>query len=210
MQPTTSVADKFDRWVVSPLAALRKIPNGDGAFASLSIAFSLYERYLVSKLELLGDSSPSKRYELASLDFDSMVTAGDFQDFWDMFRVGIQHYLQPKNFTKGKDKTRWGWDISEQKGYKKYPVTVNPEPDLFKITIDPWAFVDHVLVRWKQTPELIDSLDKFVFGEIKHHQQIQPQIDFAQAHRTLNQNDASTSMPTDHDPPATGIYPKGM
>ena len=198
----------FNKWIVVPLSKLREIPQGDGTFAALSIAFGLYERYLVSKLDAEhGDSSPQERYELASRDFDSLVTPSEFQDFWDMYRVGIQHYFQPKTFTKSKDKTRWGWDISENKDYKKYPVTIENEPNLFIITLDPWQFIEHVLQRWRETPRLINHLKTFAFGQIKTLQQPQPQSVSDQVDSVKRQDDEETSSSTNHLPSATGIVP---
>ena len=37
--------EKFVRWFVVPGQAIRSLPNGDGAFVALSVAFSLFERY---------------------------------------------------------------------------------------------------------------------------------------------------------------------
>ena len=134
MSPEIDTQIKFDRWVIVPLTKLREIPKGDGTFAALAIAFGLYERYLDSKIEKKGEKpDPQKRYSEASLDFDSKVTKEEFQSFWEMYRVGIQHYFQPKNFTKGMDKTRWGWDMSEDKKYKEYPTIIQQKEDLFII-----------------------------------------------------------------------------
>lgn len=161
-------SELFSRWVIEPLSVLRKIDNGDGAFAALAMAFGLYERYIESKLHAeLGKAPEDQRYIFASQDFDGLVSADDFKAFWEMYRVGIQHHFQPKSFTKSKDNSNWGWDISSEKGYKKYP-TINESPKgTFEIQIDPWLFVDHILLRWSQSPELIDQIQKVKFGQIK-------------------------------------------
>lgn len=40
----------------------------------------------------------------------TVVDTECFDKFWEMYRVGIQHFLQPKNFeSKG---VRYGWSIS--------------------------------------------------------------------------------------------------
>jgi hypothetical protein len=158
----------FDRWVIVPLAALRAIPRGDGAFAALTISFGLYERFIASKIHKRGESADDgAREKEASKDFDEKVSAADFRKFWEMYRVGMQHYFHPKHFIKAVDKTRWGWDISEGEGYKAYPVIVEKEADHFVITINPWAFAEHVVKRWYEFPELMDELSATTLGIIR-------------------------------------------
>ena len=139
----------FDRWVIVPFAALRQLPNGDGAFAALSMGFGLYERYISSQVHKRTGKGPTpeERNDEASKDFGGAVSPADFKSFWEMYRVGVQHYFHPKHFTKSDDKTRWGWDISENKGYTAHPKVIQTEADLFIITINPWLFVEHTLNR---------------------------------------------------------------
>ncbi len=201
MTPEIDAQIKFDRWVVVPLTKLREIPRGDGTFAALAIAFGLYERFLDSKIDKRGEKpEPQKRYQEAALDFDSKVTADSFQSFWEMYRVGIQHYFQPKKFTK-KDKTRWGWDISENKNYKEYPVIIQEEADLFIIIIDPWLFIEHVLQRWYENPELINHLRKFEFGKI---QSVQPVVVETRHNQSQSEQTHNTTIPQQT---GTGICP---
>lgn len=161
----------FERWVRVPIEMLRQIENGDGAFAAFAIALSMYERFIYSKLSAEKKDSTLKAFdEFASLDFDNKVSAVDFRSFWDMYRVGIQHYFQPKNFTKSKDGTSWGWEISSQHGYAKYPVIHEISDKTFVIKIDPWKFVDHVLGRWDGSISLINEIEKASLGTISHSQ----------------------------------------
>jgi hypothetical protein len=157
----------FDRWVIVPFAALRQLPNGDGAFAALAMGFGLYERFITSSIHSRGGDIDKERYTEGSSDFDRAVSADDFKAFWEMYRIGVQHYFHPKHFTKSKDGTRWGWDISEQKGYAAFPKVTQPESDLFIITIDPWAFVEHTIRRWHEHPELLDELSATKFAKIE-------------------------------------------
>jgi hypothetical protein len=164
----------FDRWVVAPLAKLKELPDGDGAFAALSIAFGLYERFIDSQLKKAGlKASPKNFHAAASTDFDGLVTPENFQRFWEMYRVGMQHAYQPKRYWENESKgNRWGWDISDK--YERYPQVVQTEKDLFIITLDPFKFVEHVLVRHYEHPELLNELSNFEFGEIHQETVITP------------------------------------
>ena len=158
----------FNRWVIIPLAALRAIPRGDGAFAALSMAFGLYERFLASKLHKVGNpSDENARWTEASADFDGKVSAAEFKSFWDMYRVGMQHYFHPKHFTKGNDKTRWGWEMSEHESYKAYPILWTKEPNFFIVKINPWAFAEHVIKRWYEHPDLMNELSATTLGNVR-------------------------------------------
>jgi len=85
------------------------------------MGFGLYERYIDSQIHNRNGDVRKERYEEASKDFGGAVSSDDFKSFWEMYRVGIQHYFHPKHFTKSKNNTRWGWDISESKDYSAFP-----------------------------------------------------------------------------------------
>ncbi len=158
----------FERWVIAPYEALRSLPNGDGAFAVMSMTFGLYERYLISCLKSRGEpANDDARWKEASADLDGKVSPDDFKSFWEMYRVGMQHYFHPKQFTKGKDKTRWGWDISEGIGFEKYPKILKKEDNRYVITINPWSFAEHVIDRWKTHPELFNEIDTMKPGKVR-------------------------------------------
>jgi len=199
----------FDRWVVVPFSVLRQLPDGDGAFAALAMGFGLYERFIDSKIHNRGDKPcPERRYEEAAKDFEDRVKAEDFKSFWDMYRVGIQHYFHPKHFTKSNDNTRWGWDISANENYNAFPVILNPEPDLFIIAIDPWAFVEHILKRWYEYPELMNELSATTLGEIQQPDEI-PRPAPLDTSRNSYQS-AGKHAVTLAQLPGTGIYPTKM
>lgn len=201
----------FQRWVIAPLKALRELPNGDGAFAALTIAFGLYERFLISTLAAQGEGeAPEERHKLASRDFDSTVTPEDFQAFWDMYRVGVQHSFQPKNFTKSKDSTTWGWDISEDKGYHKYPTIIHTSSNCYIIAIDPWKFIEHVVLRWQEHPELLNQKPVYSFGTITVSQPTAPQTPLVPVSRTSHPNPHTTYMQTNPPQTGSGILPPNM
>lgn len=200
-------SELFSRWVIEPLSVLRKIEHGDGSFAALAMGFGLYERYLESKLHAeIGKAPEDQRYSLASQDFDGLVSPSDFKAFWEMYRVGIQHHFQPKNFTKTKDNSNWGWDISSEKGYKKYPTLTEGPPNNFEIQIDPWLFIDHILLRWAESPELINQIQKVRFGSIKDGQPISEHLPEYDLHTQDPQYDSIVSQ-SSHQPMSTGIHP---
>ena len=71
----------FDCWVIVPFAALRQIPNGDGAFAALAMGFGLYERFITSSIHSRDGDIDKERYTEASDDFGHAVSDEDFKAF---------------------------------------------------------------------------------------------------------------------------------
>lgn len=197
----------FNRWVLVPLEALRAVPAGDGAFGALAMSFGLYERFLSSRIHSRGESATDgARYEEASKDFDGQVSPQDFKSFWEMYRVGMQHFFHPKHFVKGADKTRWGWDISEGPEYRPYPVVQQKENDLFIIAINPWAFAYHVVNRWKEFPELMNELSATKLGEVRPTPAPIP----AETHYSTWTSPAQstyTESPIPRNYPSTGKWP---
>ncbi|HEY5705453.1 MAG TPA: hypothetical protein VIS96_07765 [Terrimicrobiaceae bacterium] len=171
------------------------------------MGFGLYERYITSRIHKRNGDINKDRYVEASEDFERAVSPEDFERFWEMYRVGVQHYFHPKHFTKGKDKTRWGWDISENKGYKAFPriVQKKSESDLFIITIDPWLFVQHILDRWYEHPELMDELSATALGEIQQTEAASRPALVLSAQTLSSAPDAGNAM---FHQPGTGIAPR--
>jgi len=192
--------EMFRRWVEAPVAKLRELPNGDGTFAVMSMAFGLYERFINSSLHKRGvKASPGNRYCESSKDFNGEVSADDFKAFWEMYRDGMQHYFHPKHFTKSKDNTRWGWDISENKGYKAHPEVQKHGNDDFIVAIDPWKFINHILNRWRENPDLLNELSRTTLGKIEEFQ-----IDYSQnlSNSSDNHLHSTTSYSANDHPPA--------
>jgi hypothetical protein len=152
----------FERWVIAPLDALRRLPEGDGAFVAMGMALALYERYIKSALERAGrKETPEEMWDFGASDLS--VDPETFRRFWGMFRDGIQHSLQPKLYTS--NGIRWGWELSS--AYSKSPKIIEPEKDLRIILIEPWQFIDHVIGRFRSAPELIDFKDSWKLGTIE-------------------------------------------
>jgi hypothetical protein len=160
-------AKLFERWVKAPIDALRRLPNGDGAFAALGIAFAMYERYIKSALAQAGlKETPEQFFEFGANDL--RVEVETFKRFWQMYRDGIQHSLQPKRYTS--NGIRWGWEISGE--HLGVPTIITPEADLRIIRLEPWSFVEQVLARYESRPELIDFKDTWKFGVIEAKPQV--------------------------------------
>jgi hypothetical protein len=120
--PSHSPQELFTRWVETPLAVLRKIEHGDGAFAALAISLGLYERFIDSVLhEANLPANPENFRKRASAD---LKIAEDVADrFWNSYRLGLMHAFHPKNYVQnGGNGDAWGWHMGEGVGYEAYPV----------------------------------------------------------------------------------------
>jgi hypothetical protein len=160
-----SSREKFERWVETPLEVLRNIPNGDGAFVALCISFSLYERFIHSVIKSPNSQTSPDFFDLGAKDLG--CDPKTFKRFWESYRVGMQHFFQPKNYTEKKGQgDRWGWDIASSAGYNAFPEIVSPSAGHFIIKIDPWKFSDHVVVRWRENPRLLDAISVSAFGNV--------------------------------------------
>ena len=191
----------FKRWVIAPLDALRALPDGDGAFVALGMAFSLYERYIKSALEHAGRKETPEEFRVFGAN-DLQVDAETFSRFWEMYRDGIQHSLQPKRYTsKG---IRWGWEISSD--HSKSPKIIEPEKDLRIILIEPWKFIEHVLEHFKQAPEMIDLKDSWKFGKIEPSIYSDVKTEITWSAHPAPQNTQPTPPPN----MGTGICPSGI
>lgn len=86
--------DKFIKWCVNPLEAIKKIPNGDGGFISLVYACHLYEKYVSIKMEKEEMTTSEITNQLA-IDFS--ITKNVAKKFWKLMRHGISHEAFPKS-----------------------------------------------------------------------------------------------------------------
>jgi hypothetical protein len=158
--------EKFDRWVIQPIGVLRKLGQGDGAFAALGIACGLYERFVKASLHKAGTKgTPEAFRKFAAADLGCSEDAVD--RFWNGYRLGLQHAFHPKNYVEKEGKgDRWGWQIAEGAGYQKQPEIIKIAEAHFVVRIDPWKFVEHVVTRWRENFGLIDELQEFSLGSV--------------------------------------------
>jgi hypothetical protein len=140
----------FERWFATPLRLLRTLENGDGAFVALSMSFALFERYVKSDLKRKGqEANPANFFAdaaaLTGVDIDL------FKKFWGMYRDGIQHYLQPKQFTS--NGIEYGWVIDSQ--FPAMPYYLMNSDTERVIALDPWKWADFVLGLYENDPAIL-------------------------------------------------------
>ena len=92
-----TVEEKFRRWVLARIEKLRELPNGDGAFAALSICCGLFERFIWSCLDTEDVKATPKNFRRRAAK-DLGCTEEAFQRFWEGYRLGMQHAFQPKAY----------------------------------------------------------------------------------------------------------------
>jgi hypothetical protein len=152
--------------VVAPIEKLRELPHGDGAFAALSMCCGLFERLIDSFLkEDKVEATPKAFREAAAEELGCSEEA--LSRFWDGYRLGMQHAFQPKSYVQDAGRgDRWGWEMAEGDVFHRYPEIIKTDSHAFILRIDPWKFVNHVLERWRQNPELMNALSEFALGDI--------------------------------------------
>jgi len=145
----------FDRWFVQPIAKLKELPDGDGAFAALMIALPLYERYIIAKLKLAGtETSDDNQRQEISVDLN--LNARERSIFWAIFRVGFMHQAMAQD---GKTKWMVNHTFGELPKFKEID-GVN------FILLDPWKFADRVLAKYQDNAQLITASKSFPLPSI--------------------------------------------
>ena len=145
----------FHRWFVVPLAELRKLDKGDGAFVALTTVLPLYERAIISRLKLRGDATTENEIK-AEVEADLQIAANVRARFWSIFRNGFMHQgMGLDGHTK--------WRISAD--YTHSPQLLTHD-GVDCVCIDPWKFADHVLGLFQAHPELITASESFPFATI--------------------------------------------
>lgn len=192
-----SPEELFIRWVETPIAALRKIERGDGAFAALAISLGLYERYIKSLLHSNNTEGTPKNFR-KEVSSDLNITEEVVDRFWNGYRLGLMHAFQPKNYVQDAGQgDAWGWDIAEGPGYELFPTVEKRSEKLFILRLDPWKFTEHVLKRWRLNPHLMNELNSFSFGKIEQIKPPPPQRSISEPY----QNNSPASFRTYSDPP---------
>jgi hypothetical protein len=152
--------EKFVRWYVTPVTKLREIPNGDGAFIALSVAFSLFERYYRIKSESQEtDPNGGKFRKEAAKDLN--VNTVFFTDFWSTYRNGLLHQGTPKIYKNKNRKHKWlisgefdGYPTYFDKGGYRY------------ICIDPWKFYDFIVDKIFKNRKALRGVLSYRLGKI--------------------------------------------
>ncbi len=150
---------KFDRWFTRVFAALRQLPEGDGAIAALSIALYLYERYAVAKLEA-GGRKADWAGKLLQLAADFGITSDEADAFWNVFRNGLLHQGMPVQL-QGRSRLP-KWLIAE--GYSRTIELTTDTPPVLRV--EPWKFVQRVIELWQGDITLLSANKSFPLAEI--------------------------------------------
>ena len=157
MSDSTSLSEieRLRIWFKSPVSKL----SGDDAFVVLMISFSLFERFIKASLDERNINGKQFPVEAAKvLNIDENV----FRNFWEVYRHGIQHFLQPK---KHKDKgVIYGWEINSK--HPNLPTYRVETSQFTTIILNPWGWFDLVFDLWEQKPELLNQLAVFPIGSI--------------------------------------------
>ena len=136
------------------------------ALSPPSRLYSDYERFIHSVIKSPNTKTSTDFHEFGAKDLG--CDKDTFKRFWDSYRVGMQHYFQPKNYVEDKGQgDRWGWDIASAPGYNVFPEVVHLPPNHHVIKIDPWKFADHVVARWHEHPHLLDEITVSAFGRVE-------------------------------------------
>jgi hypothetical protein len=151
----------FKLWFEDPLPKLESSP--ENAFLAFMASFALFERFIKSKLKKDTGSATKDEFEAEATRVLSLTDPNLFPQFWDMYRNGIAHFLQPKLLKK--DGLRLAWEIDANFGEVPeyfYRKTKND----WVIRISPWKWSKFTLALWKTRPDVLDYLAQFPFGEI--------------------------------------------
>jgi hypothetical protein len=130
--------EKFVRWFVVPGQAIRSLPNGDGAFVALSVAFSLFERYYRIRTRTQSDDNNNNFKNLAAEELN--VNREFFAVFWSTYRNGLLHQGSPKVYQNNNRKHKWL--ISGD--FEGHP-TYFDKRGIRYVCIDPWKFLDFIV-----------------------------------------------------------------
>ena len=150
--------ERFIRWYIVPIQLLKQIPNGDGAFAALSIGFLLCERYYKIKHTLPEDDKSVFKNEAAK---DMDINMEFFSVFWSTYRNGLMHVGNPMPYDRAGIKYKWR--ISHE--FDEFPTYYDKDGFRF-ICLDPWKFTDCIVGKYLAKPENINGSVSYELGHI--------------------------------------------
>jgi hypothetical protein len=156
--------EAFKRWFEEPIPLLES--NPDNAFIALMASFALCERYFKSKLHADG-----KKADTQNMFLEAATTFGVdkklFADFWEIYRNGIAHFLQPQIIKGGKNGLDLGWEISADAGFSEFPIYhFRVDENDWVVRINPWHWCKKNIDLWMARPDLLNSLSHVPFGAV--------------------------------------------
>lgn len=175
--------EKFEKWFASPISHIER-SSADAAFIVLGVSCSMFERFVKSRMCTEKDALGIRRmhWKQKNAFFYSfsprilgMADEKLFDNFWQMYRVGIAHYFMPQKVEW--DGKTWGHAISVDEGFKDLPEYFHDAYFGYVIRINPWRWTERVINLWRARPDLLDVLPKFPLAEV-HAAEIPAGFDF--------------------------------
>ena len=176
-----SARERFDRWFTAPVKVLSKeLDHGDGAFVVMSMGFFLCERYFRSVTETTDDHTKVCFKNRAADELD--VNRDFFEDFWNIYRHGIQHQGSPKGQVIAKripntQHSKPGYPISYKwridGSFDSLPQKWLDSEHTY-ICIDPFGFTQRIIALWHEAEPRMAELTNHRLGEIRDWAPINP------------------------------------
>jgi hypothetical protein len=165
MSDLKSPLERFTRWFIEPIEALKNVKGGGGAFVAMSVGFFLCERYFRSFTGVGDDQSgaASQTFKAAAAArFD--VNATWFSHFWTIYRHGMQHQGSPKNDTiGGAGGISYRWLVDG--GFPDMPARWVNGGHTY-ICINPWGFTQRMIDLFLNDEARIGELGTHQLGEV--------------------------------------------
>jgi len=135
------------------------MPDGQGGFIALATACFLYERYAIAALQAMGEKSDRSGI-LRKIENDFNVNNTAAEAFWDVIRDGLLHQGMPLQMKHGRPLPRFAF-------HHLYPTMLLEEINGEKwLKVQPWKFMEKVLVLWESNFELLQKSGSFPWANI--------------------------------------------
>ena len=136
------------------------MPRGDGGFVALAVTCALYERFataFITKSGTKADEQAKLRQFMRDFDTDDRTA----RVFWKVIRDGLAHQAMPLQKDRDKDLPPWWFHHSHTKAVKQ--AVLNGKEVL---KVQPWHFMNKVLLLWQQHFALLAEGRSFPWGSI--------------------------------------------
>lgn len=154
MKDNATPLERFEGWFAQPIAKLREVPDGDGAWVALSVALFLCERYYRTVTNTQEDSRDSDRFKQEAAS-DLGITPAKFPIFWSVYRNGIQHQGMPRKYLDRATGITYYAEIHES--YYEIPSFVPYDSATWAVRISPWRFADLIVEKYRQNPAVLEQ-----------------------------------------------------
>lgn len=164
MKSGATLMERFDGWFVKPIEKLKELPEGDGAFLTLSTALFLCERYYRASTDTLAGKRDDETFKIAAAK-DLGLSLEDFKRFWIVYRHGVQHQGTPKVYFDDKNKIKYSWLITDEitEILEIYKINAYKR----EIRLDVWKLADFIINKFKTNTEVFQKAISSTFPVIK-------------------------------------------